>query len=89
MNEKPEMTIALSTSGEASTSFSICRSILSVRSCDVPGGRVTAPMIVPVSSFGTRVVGVLLIVKTSRAMESATKPIESHGRLTKCPTPFL
>ena len=77
------MTTVLSTRGEAMTSFSTWRSILSVRSCDVPGGRVTAPMMVPVSSLGTRVVGVFAIVNMSKAIESATNPIESQGRFTK------
>ena len=87
--EKPEITMVFFTKGDAITIFSTCWSTSSVRSWDVPGGIDTIPMRVPVSSVGTRVVGVTCIIQNKLRMEVTTNPIESQGRFTKCPTPFL
>ena len=50
----------------------------SVRSIDVPGGIDTMAKIVPVSSFGTKPVGVDFIKKNSTITLAITVPIESH-----------
>ena len=61
----------------------------SVRSCEVPGGMVTTPMMVPVSSLGTMAVGVMFINQTSRAMEPVVSPSERMGRWMNFSTAFL
>ena len=87
--ENPEITIVFCTKGDAITIFSTCCSTSSVRSCEVPGGIATIPIRVPVSSVGTRVVGVACIIQNKPPMEATTNPMESQGRRTKWLTPFL
>lgn len=75
--------------GSAAIRLSICINIFSVRSCEVPGGRSTVAIIVPVSSFGTSPVGVTFIIKMSNAIDPTTRPKVKYGLWMKCRVPFL
>ena len=56
-----------------------------VRSMEVPGGMLTAAMMVPVSSSGTMPEGVMFISHTSMAMHTAVMPSEIHLWCTNHP----
>ena len=60
-----------------------------VRSCDVPGGMSTITKNVPVSSFGTRAVGVFAISHTSAAIDAATITADDTLWRMKKLAPFL
>ena len=86
---KPIMAVRDLTAGSAAIRLSTLFITSIVRSWDVPGGSVTAPMIVPVSSFGTIPVGVAFIKTTSKTIHPATIPNESHFFWIKNTTRFL
>ena len=85
----PEIIVRLSIAGSEASRLSICINTCSVRSCDVPGGRSTTAIMVPVSSFGTSPVGVIFIKKSNKAMPATTDPIVSQGLWMKFSVPFL
>ena len=85
----PEIIVRDSTAGSAATKLSTLAKTSIARSWDVPGGKVTAPMIVPVSSLGTIPVGVIFIKNTSKTIEAATKPNDNHFLWIKNTTRFL
>ena len=66
MKLNPEIIVRDYTAGSAAIRLSTRANISSARSCDVPGGNVTAPMIVPVSSLGTIPVGVMFMKNTKQ-----------------------
>ena len=83
------MIVLCSTAGTERTRLSTRSMKASVRSCEVPGGIVTTPMMVPVSSLGTMAVGVMFISQMSRAMAPPVMPMERKGRWMKPSTAFL
>ena len=89
MKLKPEINVREATAGSAAIKLSTRASICSERSCDVPGGSVTAPISVPVSSLGTIPVGVVFIKKISNTIERTTSPIDNHFFWIKKSTRFL
>ena len=59
MKLKPDTMVREATAGSAATRLSTRSMISMARSCDVPAGKVTEPISVPVSSCGTIPVGVM------------------------------
>ncbi len=78
MKLNPEIIVREETAGSAAIKLSTRARICSERSCDVPGGNVTAPISVPVSSLGTIPVGVVFMKNISNTIEMTTNPIDSH-----------
>ena len=78
MKLNPEIMVRDNTAGSEAIRLSTRAKIFSERSCDVPGGNVTAPIKVPVSSFGTIPVGVVFMKNISSTIEAVTNPIDSH-----------
>ena len=89
MKLKPEITVRDSTAGSAATRLSTRFSTSIARSCEVPGGSVTTPIIVPVSSLGTIPVGVIFMKTISRTTEAVTIPADNHFFWMKKSTCFL
>ena len=89
MKLNPEITVRDWTAGSAAIKLSTLVSTSWARSCEVPGGKVTEPIIVPVSSFGTIPVGVMLMNTTKSAIAPATRPIDSQRLWINATTRFL
>ena len=85
----PEIMVRDNTAGSEAIRLSTRARIFSERSWEVPGGNVTAPISVPVSSLGTIPVGVVFMKNTSIAMEATTNPIDNHFFWIKNSTRFL
>ena len=89
MKLNPWIMVRDSMAGSAAIRLSTRAKVLAAWACDVPGGKVTVPMIEPVSSLGTIPVGVVFMKKTSRTIEAPTSPKDSHFLWIKNTTRFL
>ena len=89
MKLKPEINVREATAGSEAIRLSTRAKISSEWSCDVPGGKVTAPINVPVSSLGTIPVGVVFMKNISKTIEATTSPIDNHFFWMKNNTRFL